>query len=285
MVIIVRTRYHIQITIGIILRNEVCAIIALIASQHLCNLITAIYDRQRGSQRQCRVEHTIGTCVGLDTGLFALRIRKVGSDFQFVEPVALFRIVKQRIFRVAAHGETTIVRLRVVTTHDTILTIVTQREVVVEFLGSARNAHLMVCHRCIVVEHGFLPVGAVALHGLQLLCGITGLLSAVDIAFVHHHTILIGVEHIAGLPLILPTERGIVVDLRLTHLTALGVHQNHTVSSTSTIDGTRSSILEHLDALDIIRVKVLDTRLTGHTVNDVKRVGIVDGTNTTHANL
>ena len=45
------------------------------------------------------------------------------------------------------------------------------------------------------------------------------------------------------------------------------------------------SVLQHLDALDVARVQIVDTALDRHSVNDVERVAVVDGSDTTDTNL
>ena len=59
----------------------------------------------------------------------------------------------------------------------------------------------------------------------------------------------------------------------LTSLTLpAGITENYTVGSTGTIDSTRSSILQHLDTLDITRVEIVETTLDRHAVYDVERI-------------
>ena len=118
----------------------------------------------------------------------------------------------------------------------------------------------MLLHGCIVVEEQFLPVGTKALDSIAIGIdqvigiGIERCLTTVDVLLVLQDGIVGGTGHIALLPGTLPAVTEVVVDLCLTHLTFLGGHENHTVGSTGTVNGTRGSILQHLDTLDIIRV-------------------------------
>ena len=67
--------------------------------------------------------------------------------------------------------------------------------------------------------------------------------------------ILIGVHNVVNITgNLVDTEVTLVVNLqRLILLTALGCDNNHTVSSTRTVDGACRSILQHLDGLNIVR--------------------------------
>ena len=160
--------------------------------------------------------------------------------------------------------------------------IVTHREVIIDLVGSAADVHLMVDNTGVVVEHLVLPVGALA---ILIRIGIDRSLSCVDKTFVHHHSILGGVKHIAVLPWVLPAVREVVVHVYSALLAALGGDEDDTVGSTCTVDGARGSVLQHLDALDVARVQIVDAALDGHTINDVERVAVVDGSDTTDTNL
>ena len=142
----------------------------------------------------------------------------------------------------------------------------------------------------IVVEEQLLPVGAEALDGIAIGIrqvigvGVEGCLSAVDILLILKNGVVRSTGYVTVLPGCLPAIREIVVDLCLTHLTLLGGDEYHTVGSARTIDGTRGSIFQHLDTLDIIRVHRLQTVLVGwHAVNNIKRVRVINSTRTTHA--
>ena len=74
------------------------------------------------------------------------------------------------------------------------------------------------------------------------------------------------------------------IDIHLAVLTALGRDNNHTVSGTRTVDGSRRSILQHLDGLDVGRVERVEILSRCHTVNHVERVASVHRTHTTNAN-
>ena len=90
-----------------------------------------------------------------------------------------------------------------------------------------------------------------SLHRLQFVCliessglvqtGIGGIGSSNRIV---ESAILIGVKHLRTGHLVGETERTTVADAGRAHLTLLGGHQNDTVSSAGTIDGSRS-ILQH----------------------------------------
>ena len=63
-----------------------------------------------------------------------------------------------------------------------------------------------------------------------------------------------------------------VVESNLSFLTLLCCNENNTVSTTCTVDSSCRSILQNLDALNILRVEVLDTAvLDNHSVDYIKR--------------
>ena len=82
-------------------------------------------------------------------------------------------------------------------------------------------------------------------------------------------------------------ERGcytrVEVNLHLAVLAFLGGDDNDTVGGTRTVDACRCSILQHLYRLDVVAVKLMHTRLCRHSVNNIKRVVVVESTNTTYA--
>ena len=65
---------------------------------------------------------------------------------------------------------------------------------------------------------------------------------------------------------------------------ALGGDDDHTVGTTSTIEGSRSRILEHREALDVLLVDRCQIATIGRTVHDDERsVARIDGGDTTDA--
>ena len=61
-------------------------------------------------------------------------IRKVCTQVEFVQEVALLGVVEEIELVVRAQCQTVVVRLSIVTAHDTFLCEVAQREIVVNFL-------------------------------------------------------------------------------------------------------------------------------------------------------
>ena len=101
---------------------------------------------------------------------------------------------------------------------------------------------------------------------------------------VHHVHILFGVERFWHLVYVLPAHVSVVTYLYLAFLTLLGGDEDHTICSRRTIDSSRSSILEHVDTLDVGRVEGVDVAAS-HTVDDVDRIGAAVGTCTTDIDL
>ena len=82
-------------------------------------------------------------------------------------------------------------------------------------------------------------------------------------------------------------ERGghttVKVHLDFAVLTSLGCDYYHTVGSTATIDRSRGCILQHLYRLDIIAIQLVHAGFSGHTVDDVERVVVVESADTADA--
>ena len=70
----------------------------------------------------------------------------------------------------------------------------------------------------------------------------------------------------------------------LAFLALLGGDEDDSVCGAGTIDSAGRCILQDLDAFDIIRIKVIDAACR-HSVNYVKRIGIMDGSDTADADL
>ena len=95
--------------------------------------------------------------------------------------------------------------------------------------------------------------------------------------------ILVGIHQVIYIARnLVNTEVTRVVHLqRLVFLTILGCDDNDTISCTRTIDGTRRSILQNLDGLNIIRREITDSGTHWHTIDDIKRSCATERTNTT----
>ena len=125
----------------------------------------------------------------------------------------------------------------------------------------------MILGRSVVVEHLLLPVGTLAVRpGI----GISGSHAGIDAAFIVHEGILAGIQDFTLAPRAGPAVGEIVRNARGTFDAFLGGNQNNAVGSTGSVNGTCSSILEHFDGLDILRIQVVDTVDShGHAIHDV----------------
>ena len=133
----------------------------------------------------------------------------------------------------------------------------------------------------VLVEDGAHPVGAFTQRiGIVEHGGIAG----IELAFVHHHGILGRVQNGRLAPGILHTVGEVVGNLGLTLGSFLCGDEHNTVRCTGTINSTGSSILEHLDTLDVVRVQEIDAA-SRETIYNVEGLGVVDGTDTTDTDL
>ena len=142
----------------------------------------------------------------------------------------------------------------------------------------------------IVVEQQVLPVGAEATDGVavgidQIVgVGVKGSHAVLYATLVLQNGVVGGTGDVAMLPRALPAVREVVVDGSLAQLTLLGGHENDAIGSTGTVDGSRGSVLQHLDALDVGGIYALHAVLVGrHAVDDIQGFGTVDGSDTADA--
>ena len=92
---------------------------------------------------------------------------------------------------------------------------------------------------------------------------------------------LLGVEHLHAAGIHRGGDAGVEVDTHLAVLTLLRGDDDHTVGGARTVDRCRGGILQHLNRLNVVSVQLVHTGLRGHTVDDIKRVVVVQRTVTT----
>ena len=97
---------------------------------------------------------------------------------------------------------------------------------------------------------------------------------------VHDHGILLSVEQVGHLIDVLPAGVTVVGYLRLSLMALLGRDENDTVGGARTVDGGRSSILEHVHALNVGRVEIVKVAL--HAVDEHERLRAARGAYTSY---
>ena len=150
-----------------------------------------------------------------------------------------------------------------------------KRNVKVQFLCTTINTYVIIALCTRATENLVLPV--MTCHRLQLveLC-IRTVVAPVSAELRRRgnlilvHTEVVWIHHADFLHYLLPAERSVEVYVDLTFLTALGCNDNDTVSTARTVDSGGSSILQHVDCLDIRRRDVVD-RGNLETIHDVER--------------
>ncbi len=220
----------------------------------LCRFLCAAFFEvggEYGRHRQCRAEGRAPCGVGFDVFVLDAGICDVGGEGELVEPCAVLGGVECRDAEVAAHGEAFVVRAVEVAAHDAVLGVVAERQHVVDFFGSAADGYLVVHHGCVVVEHLFLPVCAGAVGGGV---GKARSNARVDCAFVHHHGIFHGIEHLALLGHALPAVAEVIRYACGAFLALLGGDEDNAVCRTGTVYGAGSGVLKYLDRGDVVGV-------------------------------
>ena len=243
-----------------------------------------------GREVEGRAQHRAELRVLADARALYASVGHVHGHVELVQEVALLRLVEHGVDIVRAEAQALIVRLSEVAAHDALLVVVAQGEIVVQLLGGAADAQLMVLHRSIVVEHQLLPVGAEALDGVAVGVGQVGRiqikrsLAAIEAALVLHDGIVGGTGHVALLPRILPAHAKVIVDAGLALLAFLRGNQDDAVGSPGTVDGTRGSVLQHLYRLNVGGIHKVNAAGYGHAIDDVEgvRIGNCTCTSNTH---
>ena len=110
-----------------------------------------------------------------------------------------------------------------------------------------------------------------------------GIEAVVHIALPHHLAKFLGIEDLHAVHVGLGGHGGVEVHFYLAFLAGLGGDDDDAVGGAAAVDGSGSSVLEHLDGLDVVTVELVHTGLGGHTVNDVQRVFVVEGADTADA--
>ena len=75
--------------------------------------------------------------------------------------------------------------------------------------------------------------------------------------------------------------RGIEVYLDLTFLTLFSGDDDYSIGSTRTVDRSRSRVFQDLDGFDVVSVQFVHTCFRWYSVNDIKRVVVVQRTDAT----
>ena len=166
-------------------------------------------------------------------------MRHVGDDIlrAYLQPVV------DVVFTVDVAGKALVEIL--VTCHDAIVARVVERHVEVAFVVTVLEVDAVLLHQGFL-EHGIAPVSVCSVPEA---C-VVGAKSLVIV------DVLLGVHHLGLAAHALDGPLSTVRDFALSCLAALGGDHDDTVAGLCTVDGCRSSILEHLHALYVIGVDV-----------------------------
>ena len=146
----------------------------------------------------------------------------------------------------------------------------------------------MIHHWCIVIEHQILPICTKTCDGLSIsIYQIVGIsihrsLATVHATFILQNSIIRSTCYVTLLPCTLPAIRKIIINLCLPHLTLFGGNEDNTIGSTCTINSSGCSIFQYFDRFDIIRIHKVKATSDRHTVHDIKRITIINSTDTTY---
>ena len=173
------------------------------------------------------------------------------------------------------------VALRLSVANNTFLVHIVGREICLCAGCTLRDSHLVVlCNTG--VEQLVHPVDT-------LVCAVDITSESVSVSTLVLHQslcVILSVHSFRNVVCVRNTERSVKCNLSCAGLTHLGLNHYNTVSTARTVDSCRRSVLQHLDALNILRVDTLETCLANDAVNYVQRVvALVYRACTTHTNL
>ena len=134
----------------------------------------------------------------------------------------------------------------------------------------------MVCHQCVFISCFVHPICSIPFiifyHGpTRNECLIIKIRKPVHIAcLTHNFSIFLCVKKIRLSVYILPSNITIITYLWLTLMSLLGSYKDNAISSTTSINGSRSSILEYVNRFYITWIERIDIAAR-NTINDIKR--------------
>ena len=135
-----------------------------------------------------------------------------------------------------------------------------------------------------VALHSILPVGVHTrvLAQIEGQChGVGRILGIVVVIHGFVHLLVFGsIEHLQFFGDGGEAHVGVEIHLEVATLAVLGGDEHHAISGHRTVDGSRSTVFQHLHRLDVLRVHVLD--VARKTVYDVERCIVSEGLHTTY---
>ena len=214
-------------------------------------------------------------------------------------------VIEELIVAVRTSRETIEIRIF----DDTVIAVVTEGEETATFLTTVGNGDVIVLNPT-RTSSLFIPIGIsrrsstgfvqVLIHRdtienrialvivfpiIVVSKGVTVRIQAViDICLPHDLTELFGVEHLHLIHIHLRGDRSIQGDIEFALRTFLRSDDDDTISSTRSVNRSGCCIFENLDRLDIIGVELVHTGFGRHTIDDIKRVVVIERTHTTDTN-
>ena len=210
-----------------------------------------------------------------------MRVREVGAHVQAVEPGTGFGRIKHLEAHILVVSNTVVEGTAEAAANNTLTVQIAQGYGIVHRLGTAGNRKVVLHDGSVLVKDGAYPVGALP---QRIRVVKHGSVAGIELAFVHHDGIFRSVQDLRLSPGILEAIGEIIAHLGLALRAFLGGDEYHAVSGTGTVNGTGSSIFEYLDALDVVRVQVVDAACR-QTIYNIKGLGVVDGTDTADTHL
>ena len=251
--------------------------------EHPCRLVVSLdggLHQQRTTQHVGHVAiqtlHVLRGIRQTHTVLAGVRIDEARTE---LDELGLHRVVH-------TCGETLVVRTCALQ-RTSLLEVVEANVIRIVSTATAEVDVVVLAHTGL--EHLVEPVGVSAVHELILAgLGVQRIAAGqrcarVGTGLTQVLAVLVGIHHVVDAAgNLVPAEISLIVNLQgLFLLTALGGDDDHTVSSTRTVDGTCRCILQHLDGLDVVRRDVANSGTHGHTVNHVQRSRRTERTDTT----
>ena len=113
---------------------------------------------------------------------------------------------------------------------------------------------------------------------------VVGVHTVVDVSLPHYLTKLLCIQYTHFVRVHARGYAGVEVNFYFPLFTALGGDDDYAIGSATTIDGSRCSIFQYLDALNVVSVQFVHSGFGRNAIDDVQRIVVVERTNTANTN-
>ena len=140
-------------------------------------------------------------------------------------------------------------------TNNTFLIHITKRHCIGRSFTTTSDTQRIALYLCIVLKHRTYPISinqvTISIINTLERRPIIGLTARIDTFLIHNSHVLLRIKQFSFSSNSLPTLIGIKTDFCTTSLTTLCCDKNNTIGSLSTINSSRSGVLQDIDTLNV----------------------------------